>query len=233
MELLLSNSRRVSREELRYVSTPRATSSWQPVPHYEFSELIVSECERRGYKITNEEYGLNSDGSKMFGVLRFHPEAHPEYSRALGMRNSHDKSLALGLVAGLSVLVCDNLCFGGATTLYRRHTSGIDIAEMLPLAFESISMQFRNLELRVADMHHEMLSIDQARLITVKAAEAKAIPSCDILPVLKDFTSPAHEEFMTPSAWSLYNAFTETAKKYSPMRAEYCYKSLGRLFRLE
>ena len=32
--------------------------------------------------------------------------------------------------------------------------------------------------------------------------------------------------------WSLYNGFTETAKKYSPMRADHCYRSLAKLFGL-
>ena len=42
-----------------------------------------------------------------------------------------------------------------------------------------------------------------------------------------------HEEFAEPTRWSLLNAFTETAKKYSPARADQCYRSLTRLFGLD
>ena len=67
----------------------------------------------------------------------------------------------------------------------------------------------------------------------VRAAEMRAIPSCDILPVLDGFTRPEHEEFREPSKWSLYNSFTEIAKKYSPARADLCYRRLGSMFGLE
>ena len=64
-------------------------------------------------------------------------------------------------------------------------------------------------------------------------AERQAIPSCDILTVWKEFKHPRHEEFSEPTRWSLLNAFTETAKKYSPARADLCYRGLTRLFGLD
>ena len=51
--------------------------------------------------------------------------------------------------------------------------------------------------------------------------------------VWKEFKHPRHEEFAEPTRWSLLNAFTETAKKYSPARADQCYRSLTRLFGLD
>ena len=48
-----------------------------------------------------------------------------------------------------------------------------------------------------------------------------------------EFKHPRHEEFEEPTRWSLLNAFTETAKKYSPARADQCYRSLTRLFGLD
>jgi len=233
MTLLLSKSQKVSRTELKSIPTPMPTSSWHPVPHYQLAELVNNEADRRGFHIIDESYGISADGSKMFGVLRFHPEGHPEYTRALGIRNSNNKTFSVGLVAGLSVLVCDNLCFGGGTTIYRRHTSGIDMDSLIPSAFDSIGEQYNILEQRVASLKVEMLSIDDAKLVVVKAAEYKAIPSCDIIPVLKEFKNPRHSEFKEENSWSLYNAFTETAKKYSPPRADYCYRTLSKIFKLE
>ena len=66
-----------------------------------------------------------------------------------------------------------------------------------------------------------------------RTAERQAIPSCDILTVWNEFKHPRHEEFAEPTRWSLLNAFTETAKKYSPARADQCYRSLTRLFGLD
>ena len=115
--MLDSGTARVSRQDLARVPTPYATPTWRPVPHHRVAELVVNEAESRGYCIVSEEYGLNPAGTKLFGVLRFHPQGRPEFSRALGLRNSHDKSLALGLTVGVSVTVCTNLAFGGETTV--------------------------------------------------------------------------------------------------------------------
>jgi len=230
--LLCGNSLRVTRDELRDISTPLSTPSWKPVPHHEVAELIVNEAENRGFCVVGEEYGLNPAGSKMFGVLRFHPEGHPEFSRALGVRNSHDKSLALGLTVGVNVLVCSNLCFGGETTIHRKHTSGIDLGDLIPTAFDNLEHQYIRLERNVDSLKVTSVTMDEAKLITVRAAEIKAIPSCDILTVLDAYKNPCHEEFAEQNRWCLFNAFTEIAKKYSPPRADQCYRQLGKLFAL-
>lgn len=231
-ELVLHcGAEKVSRADLMNVATPRPTETWRPVPHYEVAELVASEAKRRGYEIVSEDYGLTPKGDRMFGVLRFKPEnSGMEYTRALGIRNSHNKQFALGLVAGVSVFVCDNLSFGGDVAVHRKHTSGIEINELIPEAFEKLTYQYVRLEERISGMKLEAVSIDAARVITVMAAEIRAIPSCDILEVLNEFKEPRHEEFREPTKWSLYNSFTETAKKYSAARADCCYRRLAGLF---
>lgn len=82
------------------------------------------------------------------------------------------------------------------------------------------------------DLKLQYLKDDQARAAIVKAAEAGAVNSCDIVPVFKEFKAPQHEEFADPTRWALLNAFTENAKKYSPARADVCYRGLTRLFGL-
>ncbi|OGV48885.1 MAG: hypothetical protein A2017_00365 [Lentisphaerae bacterium GWF2_44_16] len=231
--LLHCGSKNVDRDDLKYIETPHGTASWKPVPHYEVAELVRGEAMERGYDITSEEYGLNPSGTKMFGVLRFQPHGHPEYARALGFRNSHDKSLALGITAGLTVFVCDNLAFGGAMTIHRKHTSGIEVESLIPDAFGRLSEQYIRLERNVDTLKVMSVSIDEARVITVKAAEIKAIPPSDILSVLKGFREPQHEEFKPCNMWGLYNSFTETAKKYSPPRADFAYRKLAGLFGLD
>ncbi|HCE42897.1 MAG TPA: hypothetical protein DET40_05065 [Lentisphaeria bacterium] len=225
---------KVTREELIGIPTPAATETWRPVPHYEVAELVANEAQRRGYEIVKEEYGLTPKGDRMFGVLRFKPEnSGAEYTRALGIRNSHNKQFALGVVAGCSIFICDNLAFSGEITIHRKHTSGIEIDELIPQAFDKLAYQYVRLEQRIGGMKLEAVSIDQARVITVMAAEIKAIPSCDIIEVLDEFKEPRHEEFRESTKWSLYNSFTETAKKYSPARADFCYRRLAGLFEMQ
>jgi Domain of unknown function (DUF932) len=230
--MLHCGSARVTRDALASIPTPRSTQTWKPVPHSQVAELVCRETADRGYEVVSEEYGLNPAGTKMFGVLRFHPEGHPEYSRCIGFRNSHDKSMALGITAGLVICVCDNLTFGGETTFHRKHTSGIEVEELIPQAFENLGHQFIRLEHRVSEMKLQSINMSAAKLLTVKAAEDKVINSCDILPVLHEFREPRHTEFADRNRWSLYNSFTELAKKYSPARADKCYRGLSNLFAL-
>ena len=230
--MLHCGSGHVTRDELRLVPTPPPTATWHPVPHYRIAELVTQEATHRGYQIAGEDYGLNPAGTKLFGVLRFNQNGRPDFTRALGFRNSHDKSLALGLTAGLSVFVCDNLCFGGETVLYRRHTTRIEIETLVVKAFDSLGGQYERLETGVTRLRSVTVTENEARLLVVRAAEMQAIPGSDILPVLEGFRQPPHAEFAEPNRWSLYNSFTETAKAYSPARADQCYRILARLFEL-
>ena len=231
-ELMLHcGSNRLDRNELSNIYTPAGTSSWRPVSHYDAANRVVDEAIKRGYRIEDEQWGVNTLGTKMFGVIRCHPESQPEYSRAIGVRNSNDKSLALGLVAGTRVIVCDNLCFGGEVKLARKHTAKIDVEWFITYSFDVLQTSgFAKLERGIERMKNTPLTTDQARILIVQSAESGAIPSSDIIPVLEEFIEPRHNVFAERNCWSLYNAFTELAKKYSPARADVCYRKLSELF---
>ena len=233
MGLLMENGNFVGREDLALVPTPPATASWKPVPHVEVIDAVTEAVQARDWTILDQQYGLARDGQKMFGVLRINRSSNPEWSRCIGIRNSHDRSLAVGLTAGISILVCQNLAFGGTMVLKRRHTSRIELNGMVLTAVAELEQEFLTLETVAEDLKIQYLRDDQARAAMVKAAEAGAINSCDILPVWKEFKHPTHEAFAEPTRWAFLNAFTETAKKYSPARADLCYRRLNRLFGLD
>ena len=113
--LLLNSSKDnvITRDALATIPTPDWTPSWRPLPHKLIADRCVEETQKRGWNVVAENYGVSKNGHKMFGVLKISSNLYPDFTRAVGFRNSHDKSLAVGIVAGLSVLVCSNLCFGG------------------------------------------------------------------------------------------------------------------------
>ena len=74
---------------------------------------------------------------------------------------------------------------------------------------------------------------DEARSRIVRAAELGTINSSDIVPVFKEFKNPRHPEFAEPTRYSLLNAFTETIKKYTPLRVDQSYMALNRCFGLD
>ncbi|MDD5699052.1 MAG: DUF932 domain-containing protein [Victivallaceae bacterium] len=228
-----SNAKFVGRDAIARVPTPAATASWKPVPHVEVIDAVTDMIQARRWRILDEQYGLARDGQKMFGVIRINRSSSTEWSRCIGLRNSHDQSFAVGLTAGISVTVCSNLAFGGSMVLKRRHTSRIELNCLIVEAIDSLEMEFLTLENIAEDLKTGRLGDDEARAVIVRAAEAQAINSSDILPVWKEFKDPRHEEFAEPTRWSLLNAFTENAKKYSPARADVCHRNLTRLFGLD
>lgn len=134
---------------------------------------------------------------------------------------------------GLNVQVCANLMFGGSTVLKRRHTSRIELNGLIVEAIDALEDDFLTLETVAEDLKIQFVRDDTARAAIVKAAEAGAVNSCDIVPIFREFKEPRHEEFAEPTRWALLNAFTENAKKYSPARADVCYRGLTRLFGLD
>ncbi len=230
---MMSEGKFVGRDEIALVPTPEATASWKPVPHTEVIDAVTDVVRAHNWQILDEQYGLARDGQRMFGFMRINKTSSTEWSRCIGIRNSHDQSIAVGLAAGLCVKVCSNLMLGGSMVLKRRHTSRIELNGLVMEAIDELDNEFLTLETVAEDLKMLYVKDDQARVAIVKAAEAGAVNSSDIVPIFREFKEPRHEEFAEPTRWSLLNAFTENAKKYSPARADQCYRGLNRLFGLD
>ena len=233
MSLMMCEGKYVGRNEIATVPTPTGTTSWKPVPHMDVIDAVTEAVKAKNWQILDEQYGLAREGQRMFGVMRINNSSSREWSRCIGIRNSHDQSLSVGLAAGISVMCCSNLAFGGTMVLKRRHTSRIELGDLVLTAVDELEMEFLNLETVSEDLKLHEVSADEARAVIVRAAEVNAINSCDIVPIFREFQKPCHEEFAEPTRWSLLNAFTEHAKKYSPGRADVCYRGLTRLFGLD
>ena len=223
----------VDRNALALVPTPSPTATWRPVPHIDVVDAVEYAISNRGMTIESERFGLARDQQKMFGVITLAKQSNPEWTRCIGIRNSHDQSFAAGICCGVSVLVCSNLCFGGEFVIKRRHTSGIDLFSMVEETMDAMTDNYLSFEERLLDLHDLPMDDDYARIFIVKAAEYGAIPSCDILAVFNEYMEPRHEEFKERTQWSLLNAFTEIAHKYTPARLDTCNRKLTRLFALD
>ena len=233
MSLTMCEGKYVGRDEIAKIPTPEGTTSWKPVSHMDVIDAVTEAVKAKNWSIIDEQYGLAREGQRMFGVMRINNSSSPEWSRCIGIRNSHDQSLSVGLAAGISVMCCSNLAFGGAMVLKRRHTSRIELGNLVLTAVDELEMEFLNLETVSEDLKLHEVRADEARAVIVRAAEVGAVNSCDIVPIFREFQKPRHEEFAEPTRWSLLNAFTEHAKKYSPGRADVCYRGITRLFGLD
>jgi len=227
-----SGAVKVTRDELRGVATPRGTSSWKPIPHSLLVDCIEETLKRNQLKVAKEEYAVQTEGAKLFGVMTLKSE-HGDYALALGIRTSNDKSFPVQMIAGARVFVCDNLAFSGSVvTLRRKHTSGLDIRTEVAGGITRAIGQFVQMEGAVEKMKRiDLTGKDQFAKSKMLDAAVKGVMPLRLIPeVHKNYFEPKHEEFAPRNAWSLHNAFTEAFKELKPNIAMQCGVELGKLF---
>jgi hypothetical protein len=186
-----------------------------PVPHQKVLGQVERTLKANGIEVVGEAHSLNADGQRYFGLLEVrHGQSVDDYSWVLGLRNSHDKTFPAGLVAGMQVLVCDNLSFSGEVKLARRHTRFIlrDLPSLAHQAVCRIVEHWQQHDQRIERYRETNVTDARAHDIVIRASDVGAITNRQIPDVLQEWREPGHEEFSSRTAWSLFNAFTEALK---------------------
>ena len=119
---------KVERDYLQNLQTPPPMGSRHaPYPFYDFVQNTVDAVENAGFTITEEEYAIQKDEQRLFGLLHvskpkpenaivpsFRTQTDPTaWNLLVGVRGAHDQSVGRGLVVGTQVITCSNLCFHG------------------------------------------------------------------------------------------------------------------------
>jgi hypothetical protein len=100
--VLLSQTGKLTREQLALVATPAGTATHRPVPHADVVTALVDTLALRHIAPVREEYAVSKDGTKMFGIVEI--ETTFQGCRfAIGIRNAHDKSMRLAMTVGYRV----------------------------------------------------------------------------------------------------------------------------------
>jgi hypothetical protein len=203
----------VSRSEVAETPTPRATNSWQPIPHLTVLQVVEKALLRGGLRVTGQSHGLTHDSSRYFGLLEIDTRSS-ESSWVVGIRNAHDKRFAAGIVAGAQILVCDNLCFSGEVALARKHTTNI-LRDLPLLANEAVPTVYGHWKEHAARVErYQEVSIGDVRAhdLIVRSVDEGVMANSYIPKVLDEWREPRHEAFREKTVWSLQNAYTEVFK---------------------
>src|SRR5713226_654707 len=85
---------------------------------------------------------------------------------SIGIRNSHDKSLRLGLTAGMRVFVCSNIAFSGEfTPVLAKHTRSFNLIDTLAVGVDRIERSFEPMRRQVEDWRQAQITDERAKLI--------------------------------------------------------------------
>jgi hypothetical protein len=96
------STKRITRAALEFLPIPEATDTFQPILHKVVVDSLEEALVLRNFRIVRSDFAASADGMKLFGLLEIN--ATTEGVRfAIGLRNSNDKSMRLGMVAGYRV----------------------------------------------------------------------------------------------------------------------------------
>ena len=205
--------------EVARVSTPKPTETWTPIPHVTLIETVEDALRSTGLKIGNQVHSLSQEGDRYFGLTEVHGPHDPgDYTLVLGLRNSHDKTFPVGLVAGASVFVCDNLSFSGEVRLTRKHTVHLqrDLPQLVGRGVGQLMQLWVHQGERIDAYKNHRIREKAAHDLVIRSVDVGACTNRLIPQVLKEWREPSHPEFGDRTAWSLFNAFTEILKGNLP-----------------
>jgi len=210
---------KIGRPELAQIPVPDATPTHKPIPHHTIIEALVETLSFRHIGVVNEEYAVSNDGMKMFGVLDL--ETQMDGCRfSIGIRNSHDKSLRLGMTAGIRVFVCSNMAFSGEfTPVLAKHSKSFNLIDTLAVGVDRIQRNFEPMQRQGEGWRQTQITDERAKLIFYSAfIDGKLEAPRSLLPeVHRLYFEPEYPEFSQRTLWSLSNAFTSAFKKLDPV----------------
>ena len=211
----------LGRQDLRGLPTPLATATHRPIPHMEVVEALIETLGFRRLTVVADQYAVTPDGMRLFGVLALDVE-ESGVRLAIGLRNSHDKSIALGLTVGYKVFVCDNLAFhGDFSPILKKHTARVDIKDVMTLAVDRMQRHFAPMTRQIDVWRGHELPDAQAKLIIYRAFSEDGLefPKHLARDVHRHYFEPAYDDFKPRTMWSLSNAFTSAVKTLDPIPA--------------
>lgn len=215
----LCTQNRVTLAQVEAVPVPAHTHSWRPVPYEEAIGFLKSTIDSAlPYTLESEEYGMSKDGNQMFGVLTL-DTGDRDQGMAIGIRQSYDKSLALGIVCGSQVFVCDNLCFSGdAFKVVRKNTTNVwgDFRRLVNLQVGASQAHYETVLWETHAMKRVPVSLDRGHEILGRALGQGILTPNQATVAFGDWRQARHAEFEDRNLWSLYNCVTEGLKKGRP-----------------
>ena len=213
-----SGANRMNRGDLLGLPLPEETDTFKPISHYFLVQAIEEALAFRHINITREEFAVTPDGMKFFAVLQVNAQ-YEGVNFAIGLRNSNDKSMRLGIVAGYKVTVCDNLSFAGEyKPMLAKHSKNLDLIESVSTAVDRLQRGWKPIREMIDFKRNHQLTDSKARDMLYQLFTTGKLPISLFRTTHKEFfIAPSYDEFRPKTLWSLENAVTTSIKKLNPI----------------
>jgi hypothetical protein len=213
------DTEKIDLERLALIPAPQSTATHQIIPHHEVVNALVTTLGFRHIGVHKMEFAVDKTGNKMFGLIEMeHGFTGARF--ALGIRNSHDKTMRLAMTVGYRVFICDNMAFNGDfTPVLAKHSKNFNLTRALSIGVDDMQRNFEPMVQAVDRWRGSQLSDVSAKLLIYQAfIEAEIdIPRHLARSVHDLYFNPQHEEFQPRTMWSLSNSFTSAFKTLDPI----------------
>lgn len=219
---------KLTRPELALVPFPQSTATHQVIPHHQVIEALTETLGFRHIGIHREEYAVSKDGMKMFGIMELETTFNG-CRFALGIRNSHDRTMRLAMTVGYRVFVCENMMFkGDFEPICAKHSRNFKLQNALSIGVDDMQRNFEPMVQAVDRWRDSQLSDVTARMIIYQAfVEGELdVPRHLDRVVHGQYFNPTVDDFQPRTMWSLSNAFTSAFKELDPIPQ---FKATGKL----
>ena len=208
----------VTEDELRAIPTPERSRTHVPIPHANLLDMVRAEIHASSpYRCVNSSLGVDKTGQKFFGLMHVQngDMEGQDHVKVIGLRNSHDKKLAAAVFCGGQVWVCSNLEIGAEHILTQKHTGKLMsiLPSIIKDAVGRVSGMFDTISARYNRLKETPMTNTEVHDFLCEGLRNHGTVTGRSLPkVLKEWHNPTHPEFEDRTAWSLFNAHTETYK---------------------
>lgn len=215
----------MNRSQLAGVPTPAGLGArHNPYPFGRYVEDIHHALDMNGIAVANEEYVVGHEGQRLFGMMELAPKAvegelitAKDWNLTLGLRGSHDQSIARGLVLGSQTIICSNLMFDGNLgkfTTMQTTNVGSRLPGLIRQAVSHIPEVAARIEQRYDSYKNFEMRPRWGDAALVEIHRRGGLSGAQLARAVQEWDRPVHEEHAEfgYSAWRLMQACTESLK---------------------
>ena len=214
------SGRMITLEGLNQIPCPAPSGIWKPIPHRTIVDTVLDTLAEQGigYSPDSLKMATNRERTVVLGAVDVALPSvtpSPEQTFSVGFRSSINKSVAVKIMLGTRVFICDNGMMVGdsVASLHKRHTINLDLREEFIdtiAAFHSIAQAANR---RTEELQNHNIAFDQGCEMLFKAVGADALPKSRLLHAYEqwDFNYHQSEKALIEhpgTAWALQQSIT-------------------------
>jgi hypothetical protein len=224
----------VDRAGLARFAPPVGTSTWRPIAHADLVGTLIEQLQPYGLRVAREQYAVGKEGLALFGALDLvNGAGHQDRGMALGLRHSNDKALAVNLVGGARVFVCDNLSLSGEKIVLHKHSRAMQLANLIREGLARFLKAYARFDADVIEAEKISITDDEAKVKLFDLRYQGILPVSIFDEAATNYFKAetlGYADSAARTAWGLHNACTRAVKALAPASQFRILTDLGRAF---